>query len=390
MLRRNPTLSRLKGGYLFPEIEKRTQAFLKCNPDAKLISLGIGDTTLPLPPLIAEAMARKALELATVQGYRGYGPEEGLQELREAIAHTLYGDSFSFEEIFISDGAGSDIGRLQAFLGGGLKVALQDPVYPVFLDGSLIFDAQEVRFLPCLPENNFFPDLSRAQGCDVLYFCSPNNPTGAALSYEEMKELISFARRNRSLIVFDAAYVPFVQRSGFPRTIYDVEGASEVAIEVNSFSKLVGFTGVRLGWTVVPKALSYRGGEKIHADWRRFIQTFFNGASRLAQAGGLAALTPLGRAASQKNMTYYLKNAALLKEGLQKVVARVYGGEHSPYLWAHFPKKKAWDLFEEFLTQFHLVTIPGSGFGPSGEEFLRLSAFGSRDSVREARARFDR
>ena len=375
MIRRNPTFSRLKGNYLFPEIEKRKQAYLCAHPDAQLINLGIGDTSLPLSAVVAEEMAQISYAMARDESYRGYGPSEGLEELRERILNTFYDASFTLDEVFISDGSKSEIGRLQLLLGSGLIVGVQDPVYPVFVDANVLSGADRIIYLPCLPENGFFPDLTLAVQCDVIYFCSPHNPTGIASHYEQLEELVHFSKANECLIIYDSAYASFVTNGDYPRSIYDIPGAREVAIEVGSFSKLAGFTGIRLGWTVVPKELKYDKGGAVLPDFRRLIHTVFNGPSRIAQAGGMAALTPEGMEAIEKNIADYLENAALIKEGIQAMGARVYGGEVSPYVWASFEGRGSWQLFEELLEKFHVVTIPGSGFGPSGEGFVRLSSF---------------
>ncbi len=385
MIRRNQTFARLEGSYLFPEIERRKEAFRATHPEAELINLGIGDASLPVPAVVAEAMAQKSLEMALPESFSGYGPSEGLKELRKRIAHIFYRDDFSLDEVFVSDGSKSEMCRLQALLGVGLKVGVQNPVYPVFVDSSIIFDAKEIVSLPCLPENNFFPELRQAAGCDLIYFCSPNNPTGVVYSKEHLEELVAFAIENRVLIIYDAAYSPFIQQGEHPRSIYEIEGAKEVAIEVCSYSKLAGFTGIRLGWTIVPKELRYADGGPILPDWRRIVQTLFNGASRISQAGGLAALTTEGLQGIEENIAIYLESARILKEALVAQGISVFGGDSSPYIWAHFPGKTSWDLFEEFLEELHIVTIPGSGFGTSGEGFVRLSAFCSySDAVKAA------
>ena len=383
MIRRNPTFSRLKGSYLFPEIEKKKQAYLRAHPHAGLINLGIGDTSLPLPAVVAEKMAQTSYAMARAETYQGYGPSEGLVELRERIVKTFYDASFTLEEMFISDGSKSEMGRLQLLLGSGLTVGVQDPVYPVFVDANLLSGAEQIVLLPCLPENGFFPDLTLATQCDVIYFCSPHNPTGIASRYEQLEELVQFAGENGCLIIYDAAYASFISEGDFPRSIYEVSGAKEVAIEVGSFSKLAGFTGIRLGWTIVPKELKYAGGNSVLSDFRRLIHTVFNGPSRIAQAGGMAALTPEGMDAIEKNIATYLGNAALIKAGIEAMGASVYGGEASPYVWAYFEGKESWALFEELLEEFQMVSIPGSGFGPSGEGFVRLSSFCSRSEAEE-------
>lgn len=385
MIRRNEAFSQLKGSYLFPEIEKRKQAYLARHPRAQLINLGIGDTSLPLPSVVAEAMARAAHSMGSYEGYRGYGPSEGLEELRAAVSQVFYGGSFGVDEVFISDGAKSDIARLQLLFGRGLSVAVQDPVYPVFVEASILSGAREIVLLPCLPENDFFPDLTPASQCDVIYFCSPHNPTGVASTEAQLKDLVAFAAKNRVLIIYDSAYASFISGRDLPRSIYEVPGAKEVAIEVGSFSKVAGFTGVRLGWIVVPKELKYAEGGAVLPDFRRLIHTIFNGPSRIAQMGGLAVLTPQGMEGVAKNRDLYLENAAIIKGSFEAFGARVYGGVVSPYVWSYFAGRLSWDLFNEFLEELGIVTIPGSGFGASGEGFIRLSSFCPSESALEVK-----
>ncbi len=378
MISRHKPFEVLKTNYLFSEIERRERLFLKSHPQVKLLNMGIGDASLPIPKCVAEAMARKALEMAEPSGFRGYGPSEGLEELRSALSTSYYKNRVVCEEIFVSDGANSELCRLLALFGRGRKVALQDPAYPVYAEGSLLFEAAGITPLPCTPENRFFPDLSIARGCDLLFFCSPNNPTGVAYTKEQLQELVAFAHANNQILLYDVAYAPFVRQSSLPRSIYEIDGAKEVAIEVGSFSKLVGFTGIRLGWTVVPKELKYKDGGSVLSDYRRLMHTLFNGASRIVQAGGVAALSKEGVQATDELIDHYLGNALLIKKGLGKMGAALYGGEAAPYVWARFPKGTSWELFDALLHQRGIVSIPGSGFGACGEGFLRFSAFCSR------------
>ena len=387
MAKRNPHLAQLKTSYLFPEIAKRKKDFLASHPDAYLISLGIGDTTEPLPEIIVNSLSEEAKRLGVRETYRGYGPEQGEFELRQKIASFLYQDKVEPSEVFISDGAKCDIGRLQVLFGSQMKVAVQDPAYPVYVDGSLMQGVSSIKLLPCIPENNFFPDLKKAEGVDLLYFCSPNNPTGVPATKAQLKELVSFALENKSLIIYDTAYAAYIQGSMYPRSIFEIEGAHEVAIETGSFSKIAGFTGIRLGWTVVPHALKFEDGSSVHKDWSRVTSTIFNGASNIAQSGGLSLLNNKGWQEVQKQIDFYKENASLLKESLQKIGLKVYGGESAPYLWAHFPKKSSWDIFQDLLERLHIVATPGIGFGPSGEGFIRFSAFGNRNNILTAAER---
>jgi len=421
MIRRNPNLAALKAGYLFPEIARRRREFVASHPEdpakpeTRIISLGVGNTTEPVEPYIDAGLVEGARRLGTAEGYSGY-QDEGLPELRKRIAEVFYcraqppraeqpaaraggGSSpsspvpFSIEEVFISDGAKCDIGRLQLLFGSGAKAAVQDPSYPVYVDGSVLVGAAAgwtgtgyggIAYLPCTAENNYFPDLSLLPENAIFYFCSPNNPTGAAANREELASLVSAALRKGCVIVFDAAYSEYIRDPALPKTIYEIPGARECAIEVNSFSKPAGFTGVRLGWTIVPKELKYGGGESVNADWARISGTIFNGASNIAQAGGLAALSEEGLKEIRKHCDFYLQNAALIRGALSKLGVSCVGGDNSPYIWARFPGRNSWEVFEEILEKCRVVTTPGSGFGPSGQSFLRFSAFGRRADVEEA------
>lgn len=393
MVKRNPHLAKLNAGYLFPEIVRRKKAFLEKHPHAKLISLGIGDTTQPLPEAIVNVMKEKVLSLGTHAGYSGYGPEEGYEELRHEIASRIYKNKVSTDEVFVSDGIGSDIGRLQMMFGSNVSVAIQDPSYPAYVDSSVIIGQtgdfhqgqyRGISYMPCHPENNFFPDLDLIPPVDLIYFCSPNNPTGAVATKAQLKQLVDFARHHHSIIIFDRAYSMFIKDPELPKSIYDIEGANEVAIELGSFSKKAGFTGVRLGWSIVPKALRFEDGSSVHRDWYRMVTSCFNGASNIAQAGGLAVLDPKGWKEIQKMVQYYSDNATLLKKAFESKGFSVYGGVHAPYVWVKVPEKSSWQAFEDLLEKKHILCTPGSGFGPSGEGFVRFSAFAPREQTEEA------
>jgi LL-diaminopimelate aminotransferase len=395
MVKRNPHLAKLQSGYIFPEILKRKQSFLEKNPQAHLINLGIGDTTEPLPPFIAQALAQTAQNLALAGGYSGYGPEEGYRDLRQQIAQQLYQDRFDADEIFISDGTNCDIGRLQVLFGSQATMAVQDPTYPVYVDTGVILGQaahfhmpsrkyQGISYMPCLPSHHFFPLLDQVNPTDLIYFCSPNNPTGAVATHAQLEELVAFARQHHSIIIYDTAYASYIQQSDLPRSIYDIQGARQVAIELGSFSKMAGFTGVRLAWSIVPKELQFEDGHPIHQDWIRVHSTFFNGASNIAQRGGLAVLQPEGQKSIQALIHYYMTNASLLRQALEESIDEVYGGQNAPYLWIRFPHQHSWQAFDLLLEKAHLVCAPGSGFGPAGEGFVRLSAFGKRSQIEEA------
>jgi LL-diaminopimelate aminotransferase len=392
MIKRNPYIANLKAGYLFPEIAKRRREFAASHPDAKIISLGVGNTTEPILPHINSGLVEGARKLGTVEGYSGY-QDEGMALLREKISAVFYGGKFAIDEIFISDGAKCDIGRLQILFGNGVKIAVQDPSYPVYVDGSVLAGAAGgwqgegyagITYLPCTKENNFFPDLNLIPANSLIYFCSPNNPTGAVADRAQLTSLVNAAIAKKCVIVFDAAYSEFIRDKALPKSIFDIDGADTCAIEVNSFSKPAGFTGVRLGWAVVPKALKYAGGESINADWNRIAGTIFNGASNIAQAGGLAALDKEGLAEIRELTDFYLGNAKLIRAALQKLGINCIGGDNSPYIWAHFPGRDSWEVFSEILEKCQVVTTPGAGFGPAGQSFVRFSAFGHRADVEEA------
>lgn len=400
MVKRNPQITKLNSGYLFPEIIKRRSLFLEKNPNAQLISLGIGDTTEPLPPFIAEELALSAQSLATEKGYTGYGPEEGIKELRELISKQLYRNRFKPGEIFVSDGTNSDIGRLQVLFGNQATLAVQDPSYPVYVDTAVIlgqtgfFDNSSrsykgITYMPCTPSNQFFPNLKEVERTDLIYFCSPNNPTGAVATHSQLEELVNFARKNQSIIIYDTAYASYIQESDLPRSIYEIKGAEEVAIELGSFSKMAGFTGVRLGWSIVPKELKYDGGHSVNHDWNRVHSTFFNGATNIVQKGGIAALQLEGQACIKSLITYYMKNALILRKTLENLGYEVYGGENAPYIWVRFPKATSWEAFDYLLEKGHLISVPGSGFGPAGEGFIRFSTFGKRHQIEEASNRLE-
>ncbi|VVA15584.1 PREDICTED: LL-diaminopimelate aminotransferase [Prunus dulcis] len=396
---RNVNIAKLQAGYLFPEIARRRAAHLQKYPDAQVISLGIGDTTEPIPEVITSAMAKRSHALSTLEGYSGYGAEQGEKPLRAAIASTFY-DNLDIEEddIFVSDGAKCDISRLQVVFGSNVTMAVQDPSYPAYVDSSVIMGQTgeyqkavekfgNIEYMRCTPENGFFPDLRTVARTDIIFFCSPNNPTGSAATREQLTQLVQFAKDNGSIIVYDSAYAMYMSDDN-PRSIFEIPGAKEVAIETSSFSKYAGFTGVRLGWTVVPKQLLFSDGFPVAKDFNRIVCTCFNGASNISQAGGLACLSPEGLKAMHDVISFYKENAGILVDTFESLGFKVYGGKNAPYVWIHFPGRSSWDVFNEILEKIHVVTIPGIGFGPGGEGFIRVSAFGHRRNVLEASERF--
>ena len=405
MVHINENYLKLKAGYLFPEIGRRVAAFSEANPDAAVIKLGIGDVTEPLPPAIVEAMHAAVDELATRDSFHGYGPEQGYAFLRDAIAETDYqarGVNITSDEVFVSDGSKCDTGNFLDILGADNTIAITDPVYPVYVDTNVMAghtgDADEqgrygkLVYLPVTEENNFVADLPSSP-VDIIYLCYPNNPTGTVASKETLEKWVRYAQENNSLILFDAAYEAFVSDDSVPRSIFEIEGAREVAVEFRSFSKNVGFTGVRCAFTVVPKDLKVTascGTEvALHQLWNRRQSTKFNGASYVVQKGAAAAYSPAGREQMKGLIDFYMTNAKLLREGLESVGITVYGGVHAPYVWLKTPNNlSSWDFFDLLLEKGHLVGTPGSGFGASGEGYFRLSAFNSRENVETAIERF--
>jgi len=397
-MRRNPCIANIRAGYLFPEISKRRREYAAAHPEAKIISLGVGNTTEPIMPHINAGLVEGARRLGTVEGYSGY-QDEGLLELRQRISAVFYGGKFTANEIFISDGAKCDIGRLQLLFGAGTKAVVQDPSYPVYVDGSVMVGAaggaaksgyEGIVYLPCTAANSYFPDLSLIPPKSLVYFCSPNNPTGAVSTRDQLAELVQAAIEKGAIIAFDAAYSEFIRDPALPKSIFEIEGARHCAIEANSFSKTAGFTGVRLGWTVVPAELRYESGESVNADWDRVCATIFNGASNIAQAGGLAALGDEGLKEIRSLTDFYLGNARLIREALHGLGINSVGGDNSPYIWAHFPGRDSWEVFSEILEKCQVVTTPGAGFGPAGDGYVRFSAFGHRADVEEACQRLRR
>jgi len=395
---RNPNFAKLAGGYLFPEIGRRRNAYLAENPEMadRIISLGIGDTTQPIPDHILAGLVGAASKLGTSEGYSGYGAEQGMGDLRAKISEKLYGGIIKDSEVFVSDGAKCDIMRVQQVFGPGVITAVQDPSYPVYVDTSVMMGQtgdidtatsqyDNIVYMPCTAENDFFPDIDNIPRADIVYFCSPNNPTGAVATKEQLEKLVKVCKERGSILVFDAAYAPFIRSEGVPKSIFEIDGAREVAIECNSFSKYAGFTGVRLGWTVVPDELTFKDGTKVRDDFNRVMTTAYNGASNIVQGGGLACLDDEGLKEIDVLIDYYLENAKILKAAMQEIGYDVYGGDDAPYVFVKLPEgAKSWDVFSEILEKAQVVTIPGAGFGPGGEGYIRLSAFAPKDTVIEA------
>ena len=396
---------KLTAGYLFPEIARRVDAFCNANPSAKVIRLGIGDVTEPLAPAVIQAMHAAVDELAERSSFRGYGPEQGYDFLREAIAKHDYqarGAEVDADEIFVSDGSKCDSGNILDVFGEGNVIAVVDPVYPVYVDTNVMAghtgaaDASGryggLVYLPVTADNDFVPELPR-QRVDLIYLCYPNNPTGVVATKEMLKRWVEYARQNGSVILYDAAYEAYIADPAIPHSIYEIDGAREVAIEFRSFSKTAGFTGVRCAFTVIPKDLKgkTRDGREtsIHPLWNRRHCTKFNGVSYPVQRGAAATYSPEGKQQVRETIEFYLANARLVHGALTKLGIQVYGGVNAPYVWLKTPGNlSSWDFFDRLLQQAHLVGTPGSGFGSCGEGYFRLSAFNSRANVDEAVKRF--
>ena len=404
MVQINANFLKLKAGYLFPEIARRVSEFAKANPDADVIRLGIGDVTEPLPPAIVKAMHDAVDELGSRDSFHGYGPEQGYAFLRDPIATQDYqarGIKVDADEIFISDGSKCDTGNILDIFGAGNRIAITDPVYPVYVDTNVMAghtgeadgDGRYggLVYLPVTEENNFVPDLP-SEPVDLIYLCYPNNPTGTVATRETLKQWVDYAKANGSIILFDAAYEAFISDDSVPRSIFEIEGARDVAIEFRSFSKNAGFTGTRCAFTVVPKDLTVKVGDEdvsVHQLWNRRHCTKFNGASYVVQKGAAAAYSDDGREQTNGLVRFYMENARLLREGLEALGITVYGGVHAPYVWLKTPKGlSSWDFFDVLLNKGHLVGTPGSGFGAAGEGYFRLSAFNSRANVEAALERF--
>ena len=404
MARINEHYRKLSAGYLFPEIARRVRAFAEANPGAALIRLGIGDVTLPLAPAVVDAMRRAVDEMGSPDGFRGYGPEQGYDFLVDAIREHDYGGAIARDEIFVSDGSKQDSGNIQEIFGAGCRIAVTDPVYPVYVDTNVMAgrtgpaDAEGryagILYLPATEANGFVPEPP-AEPVDVAYLCTPNNPTGAVATRAQLERWVAWARAADAVVVFDAAYDAYIQDPALPRSIYEIEGARHCAIEMRSYSKRAGFTGLRCAYTVVPKELTGTApsGERVALNglWARRQATKFNGVPYPVQRAAEAVHTPEGRKQTAEQIAYYMENARRLREGLGAAGLRVFGGVHAPYIWMRVPAgSTSWGFFDDLLAKANVVGTPGAGFGPAGEGYLRLSAFNSRANVDEALARIRR
>lgn len=383
----NSNYDRLKASYLFSEIAKRAKAFQEKHPGIKVMRLGIGNTTEALTPTVLKDLIKGVEKLGDVKTYTGYGDEQGDIRLRSALVEFYKKRRITVtpQEIFISDGAKPDTANIQSIFGQNNIVAVFDPAYPVYVDSAII-GGKKIVYMPCRKENGFIPDVPKRK-VDIIYICSPNNPTGAVATKKQLEDFVDYATRNKAVIIFDAAYAEYITDKNLPKSIYEIPGGKECAIEINSFSKWAGFTGVRLGWSVVPMALVIEGTEKgkINSLWNRRQTTMFNGASNIAQVGGLAVLSKEGQKECRQLVSYYMENAKIIKSSLTKLGLKVFGGENAPYIWVKTPHNmSSWDFFDRLLNETHVVVTPGSGFGPHGEGYIRLSAFGKRADIEKA------
>ena len=403
MYKVNENYLKIQGNYLFSTIAKKVQEFSEQNPDKEVIRLGIGDVTQPLAPVLVKALQDAVQEMASADTFHGYAPDLGYEFLRSEIAKNDYqsrGCQISAEEIFVSDGAKCDCGNIQEIFSTDNKIAVCDPVYPVYVDTNVMagrtgkYDAviqgyEGVIYMPCMAENDFVPEFPK-EVPDMIYLCYPNNPTGAVITKEQLQEWVDYALKIGAVILYDAAYEAYIASDEIPHSIYECEGARSCAIEFHSFSKNAGFTGVRLGYTVVPKELKCEG-VSLHDLWARRHGTKYNGAPYIVQKAGAAVYTKEGKAQIKNQISYYMENASMILEGLKQAGYQVYGGVNAPYIWLKTPgRMTSWEFFDELLEKANVVGTPGSGFGPHGEGYFRLTAFGTHENTKKALERIAR
>lgn len=397
----------LKSNYIFAEINRRVEQFQKENPDAQVIKMGIGDVTRPLPKAVVDAFERAVIEMGQADTFMGYGPEQGYSFLIEEIIKKDYkplGIELSTDEVFISDAAKCDTANIQEIFGLDNIIAVTDPVYPVYVDTNVMAGRsgpmqdsgryEGIVYLPCTAENEFIPELPETP-VDLIYLCLPNNPTGTALTREELSKWVEYARENNSIILFDAAYEAYVTEDNIPRSIYEIEGAKEVAIEFRSFSKNAGFTGTRCAFVVVPKEVmavdSEGNAHDLNSLWNRRQTTKFNGVSYPVQAAAKAVYSPEGQKEIKENISYYLQNASIVRKSMSNIGLKVFGGVNSPYIWVKTPENMdSWKFFDLLLNEANVVGTPGVGFGPSGEGYFRLTAFNTLENTKEAMKRISK
>lgn len=400
MYKINDNYLKLPGSYLFSTIAKKVSAYTEANPDKEIIRLGIGDVTKPLVPAVIERLHSAVDEMAKAETFKGYAPDLGYEFLRSLIAENDYqsrGCNITADEIFVSDGAKSDSGNIGDIFAQDNKIAVCDPVYPVYVDTNAMagrtgtYDSEtekwsDVIYMPCTRENGFCPEIPTEEP-DIIYLCFPNNPTGTTISKAQLQEWIDYALKIGAVIIYDAAYEAYISSPDVPHSIYECKGAEGCAIEIRSFSKNAGFTGTRLGFTVIPKALKC-GEVSLHSLWARRHGTKFNGAPYIIQAAGAAVYSEAGKKQTGEQVAYYMNNAKIIREGLQEAGYEVFGGTDAPYIWLKTPEKMtSWEFFDYLLEELNIVGTPGSGFGPSGEGYFRLTAFGSLENTKKAMER---
>lgn len=389
MYRINDNFKNIGESYLFSGVANRVNKYLESKPDARLIRLGIGDVTLPLAPVVVESLVKASREQTHASTFQGYGPEQGHKFLRELIVMHDYspqGVQLDSDEVFISDGAKSDIANIGDILSADNIVAITNPVYPVYVDTN-IMAGRRVAMLPCREENGFIPEIPTTTAPDIIYLCYPNNPTGVVMTAANLKKWVDYANNHGALILYDSAYEAYIYDDDIPHSIYEIDGAKNCAIEFRSYSKTAGFTGLRCGYTIVPKELNCNG-IRLNDLWRRRQSTKFNGASYVVQRAAAALYTPEGKDAVKANIDYYMSNAKLLNTTLSQVGLKVYGGINAPYLWVKTPDSLgSWEFFDILLNEANIVTTPGVGFGSQGEGFMRLTAFSSHEDTYEAAER---
>ena len=387
MAKINPHYAEVSENYMFADVVRRARAFADAHPGVEILRLAIGNTTEPLVPAVIDGLKNSVDKLSRTETYTGYGDEQGNTNLRQAIAarYGARGVTIDASEVFVSDGAKPDCANVVSIFSDESVVAIQDPVYPVYRDANTIA-GHRIVYMAATEANGFVPSLP-SEHADIIFLCSPNNPTGAVMTREQLKEFVDYALAHKAVLVFDAAYSEYVRDQTIPRSIYEIPRASACAIEIQSFSKSAGFTGVRLGWTIVPKTLVAEDAAEgtLNQYWNRRQSTMFNGASNIAQEGGLAALSPEGDRQTHEQVDYYMENARIIREGLSGAGFTLYGGLHAPYIWLKCPAgRSSWQFFDELLEKAHVVTTPGSGFGKNGEGYMRISAFGHREDIEKA------
>src|SRR3989344_201853 len=387
MAKINQHFNKVAQGYFSSEITKRAKPFIDSHPGVELYKLGIGDTTEPIVPSVISGLREGVEKLSTRETYTGYGDEQGDSRLRKAVAdwYGKRGVNIDSSEVFVSDGAKADCANISSIFSNDAVVAISDPVYPAYRDANLM-SGKKVVYMPALEKDGFIPEIP-SEKVDLIFLCNPNNPTGAVATHKQLEKFVGYAKKNKAIIIFDAAYSEYIRDTTLPRSIYELEGAKSCAIEIQSLSKAAGFTGIRLGWTIVPKELQIEdgGAGTLNQFWNRRQTTMFNGASNIAQEGGLAVLSPEGQEQTHEQVTYYMENVRIIREGLAASGFILFWGVNAPYIWLKAPEGfSSWEFFDELLEKAHVITTPGVVFGTNGEGYMRVSAFGHREDIENA------